>query len=83
MILRIEPVPVSRARHRCNLALIEDAEYSYVEPYGFRCQRCGQEWTADDLFSGFDVSTVTCSNCYSADVSMTKVKIVKVRPPDD
>ena len=78
MIRCIKPVPVACAKRHCDMAVFDLPDFCYAEPYRFRCHRCGQVWSAADMFSGFDVAKVTCSNCYSDNVSMTAIKIQKV-----
>ena len=56
-----------------NLAQAENAEQ--VRAMEFLCQRCKTDWTEGDISIGADLDKVSCSNCYSSNVRITKVKI--------
>ena len=48
----------------------------------FRCRRCDQKWTDGDISCGADLDRVSCSNCYSSNVEITRLQISYLQAKD-
>ena len=65
------------------LWMVEGAENAeQVRAMNFVCQRCKTDWTEGDISVGADLDKVSCSNCYSSNVRITKVKITWLAAKD-
>ena len=59
---------------------IERAEQ--IKPLAFRCRRCHTEWGYLDVSISQDLDRLHCSNCYSSNVIITKIKLVWLEAKD-
>lgn len=51
-----------------------------IKAIAFRCADCMQQYVSDDFSSNVDVTRISCSNCYSDCVLVTRIEILIPSP---
>jgi hypothetical protein len=76
------PNEVSGFRYRYEAVFVRCGAGEYPDPAGihseeFRCNDCGVSWGRDDVSGAYCPDTVWCPNCYSDDVTVTRIRILE------
>ncbi len=65
---------------------VADKEYPGgfgVDPLRFWCRDCKTTWGGYELTVGVDAKTVSCSNCYSDNITLTEIRFTRSMPKDE